>query len=123
MRATLELYQQRKVIFTNADTNHANRVIVTLGLEGVFDQIIDIRDISPFCKPQVEAFKKALEIAQVADPSECVMIDDASRNLLAASEAGLFTIQVGVEDCPAGIDASILSLLDLPSVIPAQESI
>jgi putative hydrolase of the HAD superfamily len=118
LRSTLEAYPQRKVIFTNADTNHANRVIFTLGLEGCFDQIIDIRDIRPFCKPQLEAFKKALEIACVQNPSECVMIDDSIKNLQSASEAGLFTIHIGTADCPPGIDASILSLAELPSVIP-----
>ena len=118
LRLTLCEYPQRKVIFTNADTNHANRVIVTLGLEGCFDQIIDIRDIHPYCKPQAAAFSKALELARVKRPQVCVMIDDAQRNLLAAKEAGLFTIQIGMEDCPPGIDASIRSLLDLPSVIP-----
>jgi putative hydrolase of the HAD superfamily len=121
LRQVLAMYPQRKVIFTNADTNHANRVIFTLGLEGCFDQIIDIRDISPFCKPQVEAFSRALELAKVENPAECVMIDDALRNLLAARETGLFTIQIGVEECPPGVDAAITSLLDLPSVIPVEQ--
>jgi putative hydrolase of the HAD superfamily len=118
LRKTLEKYPQRKVIFTNADTNHANRVIITLGLERCFDQIIDIRDIRPYCKPQPEAFYKALELANVKNSAECVMIDDALRNLKAASETGMFTIQIGAEDCAAGVDASILTILDLPNVIP-----
>ena len=118
LRSTLGLYPQKKVIFTNADANHANRVINALGLAGIFDQIIDIRDIRPYCKPQIEAFQQALLLAHVRDPHECVMIDDARRNLLGAKEMGLFTIQIGVEDCPPDIDASIVSLIDLPSVIP-----
>jgi len=121
LRMTLEMYPQRKVIFTNADTNHANRVLAALGLHGIFEQIIDIRDIRPFCKPQVEAFTRALELAGVDDPSNCVMIDDAYRNLRSASQAGLFTIQTGVENCPEGVDAAVLSLLDLPDVIPVNE--
>lgn len=118
LRETLELYPQRKVIFTNADTNHAKRVIHAMDLDGIFESIIDIRDITPFYKPQVEAFKKAMQLAHIVDPGECVMIDDTQRNLLGAREAGLFTIQIGVEDCPPDIDASIINLLDLPSVIP-----
>ena len=118
VKSTLEKYPHRKVIFTNADTNHANRVILALGLEECFDQIIDIRDIRPFCKPQLEAFNKALHLAGVTDPAGCVMIDDAQRNLQAAHEAGLFTIQIGESDCPPGIDASISSLLNLPEIIP-----
>ena len=118
LRETLELYPQRKVIFTNADTNHAKRVIHAMDLDGIFDSIIDIHDIAPFYKPQVEAFEKAMQLAQIVDPGECVMIDDTQRNLLGAREAGLFTIQIGVEDCPPDIDTSIVTLLDLPSVIP-----
>jgi putative hydrolase of the HAD superfamily len=117
LRETLNKYPQRKIIFTNADSNHANRVIVSLGLEGCFDQIIDIRDIRPYCKPQLEAFQKALQLADVKDPKQCVMIDDAQRNLLTAKAAGLFTIQIGGKDCTPGVDASIPSLADLPSVI------
>lgn len=121
LRGMLAKYPQRKVIFTNADTNHANRVILSLGLEGCFDQIIDIQDIDPFCKPQVQAFSKAMEIAGVDDPSECVMIDDALRNLQAAREIGLYTIQIGTENRSDGIDAAINSLIDLPKVLPLQE--
>jgi FMN phosphatase YigB (HAD superfamily) len=46
------------------------------------------------------------------------MIDDSLRNLEAAKVAGMFTVQIGQEQCPAGVDASILSLHELPRVIP-----
>lgn len=118
LKSALESLPQRKVIFTNADSAHANRVLQILGLEGCFDQIIDILAIHPYCKPQAAAFAKALALAEIKNPQDCVMIDDANRNLLAAREAGLFTIKVGVNDCPDGIDASVISILDLPSVIP-----
>jgi pyrimidine 5'-nucleotidase len=121
LRNTLLMYEQRKVIFTNADTNHANRVLKTLGLQGIFAQIIDIRDIHPFCKPQVEAFTAALQLAGIYDPTNCVMIDDSLRNLHSASQAGLFTIQTGVNACPQGVDAAVLTLLDLPDVIPTSK--
>jgi putative hydrolase of the HAD superfamily len=120
LRSTLELYPQRKVIFTNADTNHANRVILALGLEGCFDQIVDIRDIRPYCKPQLEAFTKALELAGVNEPGKSVMIDDAPRNLLAAREAGLFTIQIINGEPSEGIDVAISSLRELPRVLAVQ---
>jgi putative hydrolase of the HAD superfamily len=118
LRCMLEKYPQRKVIFTNADTNHANRVILSLGLEGCFDQIIDIRDIDPYCKPQLQAFTRAMELAGVNNPAECVMIDDAQRNLQTAHDLGLYTIKIGSDGCPAGIDAAIQSMADLPKVLP-----
>ncbi len=118
LRETLLSYPQRKVIFTNADTNHAHRVLSAIGLQGIFEQIIDIRAIHPYCKPQVEAFHSALKLAGVKEAENCVMIDDSANNLRSARKAGLFTIQAGVPACPEGIDAAVLSLLDLPDVIP-----
>lgn len=120
LRATLQQYPQRKVIFTNADTNHANRVLKALGLQGLFEQIIDIRDIHPYCKPQVEAFTAAFALAGVEDPSNCVMIDDSLRNLKSARQTGIFTIQTGVSACPVGVDAAVLTLLDLPDILPTK---
>lgn len=109
---------QRKVIFTNADTNHANRVLNALGISQFFDQIIDICAIRPYCKPQSEAFEIALNLAGVKNPSDCVMIDDAHRNLVTASGKGLFTIQVGTETRNPQVDAAIPLITDLPVVIP-----
>lgn len=120
---TLNLYSERKVIFTNASRKHAERVISVLGLEGVFDQIIDIIQISPWCKPFPEAFTKAFEIAGVGDPENCVFLDDSQRNLMAARQFGVYTIQVGSESRSDGADAAVLSLLDLPTVIPVESNI
>ncbi len=119
----LSLYSERKVIFTNASHDHAQRVIRVLGLEGVFDQIIDITQISPWCKPFPEAFTKAFEIAGVIEPANCVLLDDSPRNLLAARQFGVYTIQVGSEFRSDGADAAVISLLDLPSVIPVNSDI
>lgn len=118
LRKTLLYYPQKKIIFTNADSNHARRVIHTLGLDGIFDQIVDIQAIKPYCKPQKEAFEKALLLAGVQHPDQCVVLDDNLQNLITAQDLGLFSIRVGVNDCSAGYDAAIPSILDLPSVIP-----
>ena len=117
---TMSYYPGRKVIFTNANLAHAERVISILGLQGVFSDIIDILQISPYCKPLPEAFKKALEISAISDPGNCVMIDDSPRNLRTAHELGFYTIQVGTETRSPYADAAILTLADLPDVIPAE---
>lgn len=119
---TLSLYPVRKVIFTNASREHAERVISVIGLEGIFDQIIDILQISPWCKPFPEAFTKAFEIAGVGEPGDCIFLDDSQRNLLAARQLGVYTVQVGTESQSDCADAAVLSLLDLPTVIPVNSS-
>lgn len=113
-------YPGRKIIFTNANQAHAERVISILGLQGVFSDIIDILQVSPYCKPLPEAYEKAIKISGISDPGKCVMIDDSSRNLKTASEMGFFTIQVGTETRSPYADAAILSLADLPDVIPVE---
>ena len=118
LRKTLLQYPQRKVIFTNANTGHADRVLTALGIQDLFDQIIDIRSIKPWCKPQSEGFKIAFDLARIDDPTQCVMIDDAKRNLITAHEFGLFTIQVGTQSVEEPVDAAILTLEELPKVLP-----
>jgi len=113
-------YPSRKIIFTNANQAHAERVISILGLQGVFSDIIDILQVSPYCKPLPEAYEKAIKISGISDPGKCVMVDDSSRNLKTASEMGFFTIQVGTETRSPYADAAILSLADLPDVIPVE---
>lgn len=115
---TLSLYDERKVIFTNANQGHAKRVIAALGLDGTFEQIIDILQISPYCKPFPEAYARAQELAQIQNPEECIVIDDAPRNLETAHRLGYFTIQVGTETRSPYADAAIFSLYDLLDVLP-----
>ena len=118
LRETISRYPQRKVIFTNAHTGHARRVLNTLGIADLFEQVIDIRSITPWCKPQPEAFLKAMELAAVENPQNCVMLDDAYRNLVTAHEVGLYTIQVGAESAMSPVNAAIHVLKDLPAVLP-----
>ena len=116
---TISAYDSRKVIFTNANQGHAERVLEVLGLADFFPEIVDVLQISPFCKPLPQAYQKAMEIIQIEDPEHCVFIDDSPRNLKTAREMGFYTIQVGTENRCEFADAAILSLLDLPNVIPS----
>lgn len=115
---TMSMYPERKLIFTNASRKHAESVLSALGLEGFFEEIIDILRITPYCKPLPEAFQKALVLSGVVDPGKCVVIDDSARNLKTASEMGFFTIQVGTEIRSPYADAAIVTVSDLPDVIP-----
>ncbi len=85
---------QRKVIFTNASTDHAKRVLRRLGIQHHFERIIDIYDIFPFCKPQVGAYHTTLDIIK-EQPEHCLMIDDNARNLATARSLGISTVIVG----------------------------
>ena len=115
---TLSLFSPKKVIFTNADTNHAKRVLTCLGVENFFEKVIDIKAIHPYCKPMTEAFEEVLRLLEKPNPGDCVVIDDSLRNLQTAHEQGFYTIRVGSTDRHDFTDASILTIHDLPEVIP-----
>ena len=52
LRMVLLQYPQRKVIFTNSDAHHAQRVLNTLRIADLFEQIIDIGQSSPGVNPK-----------------------------------------------------------------------
>ncbi len=117
LRRILKQISTRKVIFTNSDQNHALRVIAQLGLDGIFERIIDVLDVSPHCKPQPEAFQKALNLLGNLDPARCILIDDSLRNINTACELGFHTILVGNHNGNASAaSVRVDTLEDLPLV-------
>ncbi|MGB2911364.1 MAG: pyrimidine 5'-nucleotidase [Anaerolineales bacterium] len=85
---------QRCWIFTNADSEHAKRVLTILGLGECFNGIIDVKAMDFACKPEAEAYQRALNLAGSPAPEECVLIDDSLLNLKAARDLGMMTILV-----------------------------
>jgi len=88
----------RNLIFTNADLHHARRVLAALELDDLFETIIDVNEVSPFCKPMPESFAIAQELADEPDPRKCVMIDDLPRTTRAALEVGMPSILYGTDE-------------------------
>lgn len=117
VRAMLLRYKQPKVIFTNADRNHARRVLRVLDLEDCFDLIIDILDMSPYCKPMPEAFRLALRKANDPEPASCVLIDDMPANLATARWLGFYTIRVGDVTPALQYHTAVMRLNDLSAVL------
>ncbi len=108
---------QRKIIFTNADTAHARRVLAVLELEDCFDQIIDIKAMAPYCKPMLPAFEIALRQAGDPVPAGCVLVDDQIHNIRAARELGMFTVRVSANPPDPAAHATIARLDELPAVL------
>jgi putative hydrolase of the HAD superfamily len=118
LRTLLLSLPQKRWIFTNADHNHANRVINILGLTGCFDGIIDILAIDFACKPDKVAYARALRKAGDNDPTRCVIFDDTVRNLAPAREMGFFTILVGKNGSEPLVDRVISSMQELKDSLP-----
>jgi putative hydrolase of the HAD superfamily len=117
LRALLASYPQRKFIFTNADRNHAGRVLNRLQVADCFEGVVDILDVSPYCKPMPEAFATAMHKAGVSDPRECMFLDDGLKNLAAARALGFYTVRVGSREQHPACHASIAHLGELPEIL------
>ncbi len=104
LRDVIASLPTRNLIFTNADVAHARRVLKVLELENLFDAIVDVNAIAPYCKPMPESFAIAMDLADEPDPRKCVMIDDLPRTTRAALEAGMASLLYG-SDIPTS-DAS-----------------
>jgi putative hydrolase of the HAD superfamily len=118
LKLVIKSLPQRKWIFTNADEQHARRVLNELDLADSFCGIIDIRAIQFACKPEVVAYQRALALAGEGEPVSCVLLDDSPRNLAPARDLGFFTILVGTNTPSPAASLSLASLVDLPTAMP-----
>ena len=103
LRDVIASLQTRNLIFTNADFNHARRVLTALKLDDLFETIVDVNAVNPYCKPMPESFAIAMEFADEPDPRKCVVIDDLPRTTRAALEVGMASLLYG---CDAHIQGS-----------------
>src|ERR1700752_3572352 len=97
-REVIASLDTRNLVFTNADVNHARRVLSALKLDDLFEVIVDVNAVSPYCKPMPESFAIAMELADEPDPRKCVMIDDLPRTTRAALDVGMASLLYGHEE-------------------------
>ena len=107
----------RNLIFTNADSSHAERVLTQLNLRDLFPVIIDVNAVTPHCKPMPESFEIAMKLAGESDPSRCVMIDDLTRTTRAAKEAGMSSILFGGTASHEDANASLSDWNELTNIL------
>jgi len=86
---------QKKMIFTNSDAAHVNRVLDFFSVRSYFDLIIDVLSLKPYVKPHQEAFEKALSISGLTSPDGCIFIDDMIENVKQGQKMGFLSILVG----------------------------
>ncbi|WP_316979703.1 pyrimidine 5'-nucleotidase [Shumkonia mesophila] len=89
--AALERLGGRKLIFTNASSDHAERVLERLGVARRFDAIFDIADGDFVPKPEPAPYATLVR-RYVPKPAAAVMVDDIARNLAPAAALGMTTV-------------------------------
>ena len=84
----------KKIIFTNATSKHAKKILKILELEDDFDQIIDIKDLEYIPKPDKRSYKKLLECLNLNKENldKTIFFEDTVKNLIPAKELGITTV-------------------------------
>ncbi|MBL7164283.1 MAG: pyrimidine 5'-nucleotidase [Anaerolineales bacterium] len=118
LRQMLLSIPYQRWIFTNSDLDHTIRVLNKMEIQDCFDGIVDVWSLEPYCKPQREAYQRALELAGAPDPQACAFLDDSIRNLTPAHEAGFFTILVGQNGSHPAVERAIEDIHDLREAVP-----
>jgi putative hydrolase of the HAD superfamily len=98
VRQVIASLPTRNLIFTNADVPHARRVLAALDLDDLFETVVDVNAVSPYCKPMPESFAIAMDLADEPDPRKCVMIDDLPRTTRAALNVGMASLLYGCNE-------------------------
>ncbi len=106
----------RKVIFTNADAPHSERVLNTLQVRSHFEMIIDINTINFRSKPDPWAYRRTLEILGVPGES-CIMVDDKIRNLIPAKDLGMTTILVDSTCNSIAVDYTVPTVFHVENIL------
>jgi putative hydrolase of the HAD superfamily len=109
---------QRKVIFTNATTKHAQAVLRAMRISHHFDAIYDAFFFGNESKPAPEAYRRLL-IDLGLQGTACLLAEDSARNLYPARELGMVTVLVdplpGTEF--SGIDYVIRRIAEIEQVV------
>lgn len=94
LRDLVERLPGRRIIFTNGGGGHAQRVLESLKLDGLFETVFDIEDAELTPKPQRECYER-LQSRCAFDAASALLIEDTLRNLEPAHEMGFATALVG----------------------------
>ena len=90
----IRILEGKKIIFTNATSKHAKKILKILELEHDFDQIIDIKDLEYIPKPDKRSYKKLLECLNLNKENldRTIFFEDTVKNLIPAKELGITTV-------------------------------
>ena len=84
----------RRLVFTNGDARHADRVLAHLGMERLFEDVFHIASADYIPKPSPQTFVRMLDRHKV-EPFSAAFFEDSERNLKPAAELGMTTVLVG----------------------------
>lgn len=117
LAAILAALPQRKAVFTNGSSDHAERVLAALGIRQEFEAVFDIRTANYLPKPFLAPYEQILARLDLA-ASSCVMVEDVVKNLEPAKELGMTTILVGgTGELPSFVDLRIATIHEIATAL------
>ena len=121
LREMLGALPQRKAVFTNGSSCHAERVLDTLGIADRFERVFDIRVANYLPKPFLEPYQAVLAALGIA-ADDCTMVEDSRDNLRTAKQLGMTTVLVGAGATPAFVDLHLPDVCALGAALSLPEA-
>ncbi|MCU0816934.1 MAG: pyrimidine 5'-nucleotidase [Cypionkella sp.] len=90
----------RRIVYTNADTIYAAKVLQGRGLSGLFDAVYGVEHAEFRPKPERAAFETVFA-RDGLNPTRAAMFEDDPRNLAAPHDMGMRTVHIAPEPEPA----------------------
>jgi putative hydrolase of the HAD superfamily len=119
LRDLLSTLPQSLWVFTNADGQHAERVLEKLNIADLFEGIVDLIKLNYDVKPNPSAYQGALRLAGEVNPTKCVLFDDLLPNLITAKNIGFTTTLVGKNGGSLdSVDYYLESIHEIRNVMP-----
>ena len=94
LKAGIARLPGRRLVFTNGDARHAERVLAHLDLAELFEDVFHIASGDYIPKPRPETFARMIDRHDVV-PAKAAFFEDSERNLQPAAEVGMTTVLVG----------------------------
>ena len=87
----LHKLQGRKIIYTNANMQHALDVLDRIELSNFFDEIFDIKMANYIPKPELKPYEQMIEQFNI-EPKSSAMFDDIAKNLVPAKNVSFTSV-------------------------------
>ncbi len=107
LNKALKKLQGRKIIYTNANMQHALDVLERIELSNFFDEIYDIKMANYIPKPELAPYEQMIAQFDIETKSSA-MFDDIAKNLVPAKTVGFTSVWIdaGYENFSDDIKAS-----------------
>lgn len=100
LAARIRALPGRRIVYTNADSPYAHKVLHARGLTGLFDAVYGVEHAGYLPKPEAAAFETVFALDGLT-PTRAAMFEDDPRNLAVPHAMGLRTVHIAPLPEPA----------------------